>query len=617
LDLRNIATVGHIDAGKTSLTEKLLAYGTNVSGSVKAGTTRTDLGVVERKRGITIHTLPASATPKDFNYKLTILDTPGHSEFREGVYTALDAVEGVLFIIDMSKKITAASLQLYHIIQEAKLPIMAVLNKIDRVPATDFSSQVNSVCKQFEQLGGLAPLQTFNNKTIEDHFLSMSAHDSILRYDELTDGKTPAVFASAQLGVGIQELLKHIPLFVHPPSHNKHFGKMTSASIRTSNDSYAQIINHNPPQVHVHAPTSLRLYNGTLQQGDLLYTSTGEQCTVKTLLDANGKPVRRIAEGEIFFASGLDTYPTGTIVCSQPHNLTTTRARTTHPVVEAVVEAKNAASALKRVQLANPAYSMRTAEGKLVVAGPGPFSLEVLAESLRVEYGLPVNTLTPSPAYIAIPDRSSHERELVSRHMDKRAGVEVKLQLERVNTLGNTPNKLHSTHLTKSILHELEKYLESTLFFGKAPIRSVVGTIDSVKILYGSSSTSTLFLAGKKMLDTLLYETNNMILCQPGIELNILADHDEHLRIRSFFDSRGMTSFEVYDQSALRTQFGEQDHVRANKRSIVSRMSVSDFLRYETTIHKLLLNSFWHKKAEGYVVVPAGEARDLLGGSHE
>ena len=129
---RNIAIVGHIDSGKTTLTDRLLFHSDTDRrshyGNVDSGTTQTDIGIVEKLRGITIHSVPvkASYTLDEDTYELTIVDTPGHPEFEFQVKTTLDCVEGALLLIDMKDGVRNHTVQLLNALKEANLPTILI-----------------------------------------------------------------------------------------------------------------------------------------------------------------------------------------------------------------------------------------------------------------------------------------------------------------------------------------------------------------------------------------------------------------------------------------------------------------------------------------------------------
>lgn len=133
---RTFAIISHPDAGKTTLTEKLLLYGgaLDLAGSVtakkKQRETASDWMELEKKRGISI-----SSTVLQFEYddfRLNLLDTPGHKDFSEDTYRVLMAVDAVIMVIDAGKGIESQTRKLFEICSKRGIPIFTFMNKLDR-----------------------------------------------------------------------------------------------------------------------------------------------------------------------------------------------------------------------------------------------------------------------------------------------------------------------------------------------------------------------------------------------------------------------------------------------------------------------------------------------------
>ncbi|MFO1500140.1 MAG: peptide chain release factor 3 [Verrucomicrobiota bacterium] len=133
---RTFAIISHPDAGKTTLTEKLLLYGgaVQLAGSVTARknqrATTSDWMELERKRGISI-----SSTVLQFDYagyRINLLDTPGHKDFSEDTYRVLTAVDSVVMVIDSAKGIEAQTRKLFEVCRQRGVPIFTFMNKCDR-----------------------------------------------------------------------------------------------------------------------------------------------------------------------------------------------------------------------------------------------------------------------------------------------------------------------------------------------------------------------------------------------------------------------------------------------------------------------------------------------------
>src|SRR5438034_8769172 len=133
---RTFAIISHPDAGKTTLTEKLLLYGgaLQLAGSVTArksqASSASDWMELERKRGISV-----SSTVLQFDYGgklINLLDTPGHKDFSEDTYRVLTAVDSAVMVIDAAKGIETQTRKLFEVCRMRDVPIATFINKMDR-----------------------------------------------------------------------------------------------------------------------------------------------------------------------------------------------------------------------------------------------------------------------------------------------------------------------------------------------------------------------------------------------------------------------------------------------------------------------------------------------------
>ena len=133
---RTFAIISHPDAGKTTLTEKLLLFGgaIHVAGAVKSNkirkTATSDWMEIEKQRGISVAT-----SVMGFNYgeyKINILDTPGHQDFAEDTYRTLTAVDSVIIVVDVAKGVEQQTRKLMEVCRMRSTPVIIFVNKLDR-----------------------------------------------------------------------------------------------------------------------------------------------------------------------------------------------------------------------------------------------------------------------------------------------------------------------------------------------------------------------------------------------------------------------------------------------------------------------------------------------------
>ncbi len=185
---RTFAIISHPDAGKTTLTEKLLLYGgaIQLAGSVTARrqqrNTTSDWMELERQRGISV-----TSTVLQFDYRgacVNLLDTPGHRDFSEDTYRVLMAVDAVVMVIDAAKGIESQTRKLFEVCRMRGIPIFTFMNKLDRpargpLELIDELEEVLAlrVCAMNWPLGDGPDFQgVYDRETKQAHFFERMAH---------------------------------------------------------------------------------------------------------------------------------------------------------------------------------------------------------------------------------------------------------------------------------------------------------------------------------------------------------------------------------------------------------------------------------------------------------
>ncbi|MFD5001207.1 GTP-binding protein [Streptomyces buecherae] len=133
----NIGILAHVDAGKTSLTERLLFDAGSIDrlGSVDAGDTQTDTGAIERQRGITVRTAVAPFLVGD--RQVNVVDTPGHPDFIAEVERALAVLDGAVLVLSAVEGVQPQTRVLMRTLRALRLPTLVFVNKIDRTGARE------------------------------------------------------------------------------------------------------------------------------------------------------------------------------------------------------------------------------------------------------------------------------------------------------------------------------------------------------------------------------------------------------------------------------------------------------------------------------------------------
>ncbi|MDR6112631.1 peptide chain release factor 3 [Paenibacillus sp. SORGH_AS338] len=151
---RTFAIISHPDAGKTTLTEKLLLFGGAIreAGSVKARKANkhatSDWMAIEKQRGISV---TSSVMQFDYNgHRINILDTPGHQDFSEDTYRTLTAADAAVMLIDVAKGVEAQTIKLFKVCAQRGIPIFTFINKLDREGQSPFE-----LMEELEQVLGI------------------------------------------------------------------------------------------------------------------------------------------------------------------------------------------------------------------------------------------------------------------------------------------------------------------------------------------------------------------------------------------------------------------------------------------------------------------------------
>ncbi|MFF1757129.1 tetracycline resistance ribosomal protection protein Otr(A) [Streptomyces sp. NPDC058266] len=246
----NIGILAHVDAGKTSLTERLLFDTGAITrlGSVDAGDTRTDTGDIERQRGITIRSAVAAFTIGDI--QINLIDTPGHSDFIAEVERALAVLDGAVLLLSAVEGVQAQTRVLLKTLRRLRLPTLVFVNKIDRAGARD-EALLDEVRRRLTP--HVVPLTEVHDagtpsartvpRRLTDPVVRAAVAEALAEVDDsvlagLVDGPEPTaadlrrvlaartadgsvhpvLFGSALGGQGVAQLIEEIPGLIPHPS---------------------------------------------------------------------------------------------------------------------------------------------------------------------------------------------------------------------------------------------------------------------------------------------------------------------------------------------------------------------------------------------------------------
>ncbi|KAM6229820.1 ribosome-releasing factor 2, mitochondrial [Porphyrio hochstetteri] len=185
--IRNIGIMAHIDAGKTTTTERMLYYSGYIRtlGDVDDGDTVTDFMVQERERGITIQSAAVTFDWKD--YRINLIDTPGHVDFTVEVERCLRVLDGAVAVFDASAGVEAQTLTVWRQADKHQIPRICFLNKMDKTRAS-FTYAVESIKQKLKTKPLLLQLPIGEAKTFRG-LVDVVTKEKIIWKSDLDDGK--------------------------------------------------------------------------------------------------------------------------------------------------------------------------------------------------------------------------------------------------------------------------------------------------------------------------------------------------------------------------------------------------------------------------------------------
>lgn len=359
---RNIGFIAHIDAGKTTVTERVLFYTgiTHKIGEVHEGTTVTDWMVQERERGITITSAAITCYWKD--YQINIIDTPGHIDFTAEVQRSLRVLDGAIVIFDGVAGVEPQSETVWHQADKFKVPRLCFINKLDRLGA-NFEKDLESISQRLtpnflplqipigkeENFKGIIDLlkmkayyfegergeiikeeeipvdlieeaKKWREKTMEkiiekdenllhQYFkggeISLSQLKEAIRRETINFRLVPVFCGSALKNKGVQLLIdgivEYLPNPVDLPSSQGENPKTKEIEVREAKDEapFSALVFKTSTDPYVGELSYFRVYSGSFKKGNYLLNATsGEKERISRLLQMHAN--ERIEIEEVF-----------------------------------------------------------------------------------------------------------------------------------------------------------------------------------------------------------------------------------------------------------------------------------------------------------------------------
>eukprot|EP00871_Galdieria_phlegrea_P001203 jgi/Galph1/2083/GphlegSOOS_G740.1 len=459
---RNIGIMAHIDAGKTTTTERILYYTgrTYKIGEVHEGAAVMDWMEQEQERGITITSAATTTFWRD--HRINIIDTPGHVDFTLEVERSLRVLDGAVAVFDGVHGVEPQSETVWRQADKYGVPRICFVNKMDRTGA-DFFYSVNTMKDRLAAKPLILNIPVVEMKAIiwEDETLGASFHfediprdlvdkanelhkqlvELVVEQDEETlikylDGEepdaatlkrnirkgtiegafVPVLCGSAFKNKGVQPLLDAVVDYLPSPLDVKAIkGELPDGTkvIRKSSETepFAALAFKIASDPFVGTLTFVRIYSGVLQSGSFVLNSVKnkkERISRLLLMHANDREeIKEARAGDIVAVVGLKDTITGETLCDMSSPVILEKMDFPDPVIKVAVEPKTKAdqeklmNALVRLGQEDPSFRFSRDEesNQTVIEGMGELHLEIIVDRMKREYKVECNVGAPQVAY--------------------------------------------------------------------------------------------------------------------------------------------------------------------------------------------------------------------------
>jgi elongation factor G len=587
--IRNLGIIAHIDAGKTTLTERILYYTgrTHKMGEVHDGAAVMDWMPEEQERGITI--TAAVTTCQWKGCVINIIDTPGHVDFTIEVERSLRVLDGAIGVFDAVSGVEPQSETVWHQADKYRVPKLAFINKMDRMGA-NFTAALESLREKLgahplvltlpwgeeERFQGVIDLLSlkairWREKTLGVTFEELeipadyqdqaaAAREALVEaLAEVDDEVMEAYLAEQPLTVealkaGIQRAtlaLKGVPTYCGSALRNKGIQPLLDG-IKDFLPNPAQV----PPIVDQgQRLTYVRIYSGTLKFGQEVYNSikkTTEKVARILRMHANKRePLEEAHAGAIVALLGLKATSTGDTLCSRQHPIVLEPISSYVPVISLAIEPvtrddqERLGPGLERVCEEDPSLKVHTDEdtGQTLLSGMGELHLEVIIHRLEREFHAHVRAGRPQVVYretiaARVEETGIFDRELAG----KRHFAEVRLSLSpRPRGAGNSfasllPEGHPGQAFVPLIAQAVSEALEGGAVYGHPAVDITVALTDAT-VREGQASEMAFRVAAMTAVKQGLHAGHPQLL-QPIMKVEIIAPEEFTGEVMGDFASR-------------------------------------------------------------------------------
>ena len=445
---RNIGIMAHVDAGKTTTTERILYYTGKIHkiGETHEGASQMDWMEQEQERGITITSAATTAQWKDT--RVNIIDTPGHVDFTIEVQRSLRVLDGAVTVLDSQSGVEPQTETVWRQATEYRVPRIVFANKMDKIGA-DFLYSVSTLHDRLQanahpiqlpigaedDFRGIIDLikmkaEIYTNDLGTD-ILEEDIPAEYLEGEEITNEELKAGIRKATINVeffpvlcgsafknkGVQlmldAVLDYLPSPLDIPAIKGVNPDTDEEEERPASDEepFAALAFKIMTDPFVGRLTFFRVYSGVLNSGSyVLNTSKGKRERIGRILQMHAntrKEIETVYSGDIAAAVGLKDTTTGDSLTDEKAKIILESIEVPEPVIQLMVEPKSKADqdkmaiALQKLAEEDPTFRVETnpETGETVISGMGELHLDVLVDRMKREFKVEANVGAPQVSY--------------------------------------------------------------------------------------------------------------------------------------------------------------------------------------------------------------------------
>jgi elongation factor G len=668
--VRTIGIIAHVDAGKTTVTERILFY-TGIShkiGEVHEGEAIMDWMAQEQERGITITSAATTCfwspsiiengkvISKDKDYRINIIDTPGHVDFTAEVIRSLRVLDGAVVIFDGKMGVEPQSETVWHQADDNKVPRICFVNKIITLPigaekdirglidliemkAYIYANEQRTELKQTEIPEDMKEIaEKYKNELmekvaetdeklleifLEDGKISETELKYALRRATLNNEIFPVIGGDGRTVI-VSKLLDYVLDYLPSPLDIEAIEGTKPNSVEkvvlkpSDEEPFSSLAFKIATDPFVGSLAYFRVYSGTLKKGSYVFNSS------KNIKERVGRIVRMHADkreevdevftGDIVALVGPKNTGTGDTLCQENNPVILEAIKFTKPVISMRIEPKAKADqekmgmALKKFLDEDPTFKVETDQetGETLISGVGELQLDIIVDRMKREFKVEATTGKPQVAYRETIKRVSKAEGKYIRQSGGRGQYgHVWLEIEPLerNAGFEFVNKIKGGVIPQEFINPVEKGVKEALSKG---VLAGYQIEDIRVILYDGSyhevdSSEFAFRIAASMALQEATKKANPVLLEPIMKLRVVIP-EEFLG-----DITG-------DLNSKRARIEEISDVNNNK-IIDAKVPLSEMFGYVTKLRSLTQGrGFPTMEFDHYEEVPSNISEDVIAG---